>query len=399
MIHSSQVKLALPSDSSIFSRSEERTKASVWLTLAPGVRLTPEQVRGLQVHIAHSIQNLYPDDVSILDHNSTLLSRRADGDAQLAEMRQRVEEEKRGKILDLLEKKVGPGNALVSVTAVLDTVSRKETRTIYDTSNPAERIRKTREEEEESPTGGSGGVPGTESNTGEATAGASWAGGTSRSVTSEESETDYPTTMTETEYRPGEVVRQSVAVVLDLRRSTDENEEVNYVSWGEENLRLWEGLIKDAVGFNSSRGDSVTIEEDSFEHSHRVEQELRETQVIEQTRRMYDIFDWGDWTSFIKIPALLLLIFFIFWFVVRPISRRVLSPIMQMPGAMAGPMIPDELPKTVEELEAEMEERLDEELELAGQVKKGTILKKRVTELALNEPESFTQLIRTWLYE
>ena len=62
--------------------------------------------------------------------------------------------------------------------------------------------------------------------------------------------------------------------------------------------------------------------------------------------------------------------------------------------------LPEELPKTVEELEAEMEEQLEEELEIgAREVKKGAVLKKRITELAKAEPESFLQLIRTWLYE
>jgi len=398
-IYASQVKLALPPTSGFLGRTREPAKASVWLTLAPGARLTPEQVRGLQVQIAHSIQNLSADDVSVLDHNSNLLSQRADGDSGLVQLKHNIEQSKREKILRLLEKKVGPGNALVSVTAALNTVSRKETRTDYDVSRPAERSRSTREEEETNGLG-SEGAPGTESNTGEAPATTSGAGGGTRSVTQEESRIDYPTTLTETEYRPGEIKRQSVAVVIDLQRTVGEDGQVQYVSWGEENLQRWSQLLSNAVGIDTSRGDSLTLEEDSFEHAHRMERELEEQRLIEQNRRMYDLFDWGDWTSFIKIPILLVLLFIVLWFIVRPVGKRVLTPLFQASGVSIRRQLPEELPKTVEELEAEMEEQLEGELDLGTrEVKKGAILKKRVTELAKSEPENFTQLIRTWLYE
>ncbi len=398
LITSSQVKLALPPDTGFLTSTRQPAKASVWLTLSPGGTLSHAQVRGLQIQIAHSIQNLLADDVSILDHNSNLLSSRADDDSMLAEMRLTIEQEKREKILNLLDKKVGPGNALVSVTAELETVSRKSTSTEIDISRPAERIRKTREEEESSGMGAQG-VPGTETNTGEETAAAGGGGGGNRTMTEEESQIDYPTTLTEVERRPGEIVRQSVAVVIDLRRTEGEDGSLEFVSWGDENLQRWQSLLQNAVGLDEQRGDTLTLEEDSFEHSHRMEQELEERLVIEQNRRMYDIMDWTDWTSLIKIPVIILLAFFVLWFVIRPMGKRVLAPLLQLPaGTMAA--LPERLPKTVEELEAEMEGKLEEELDIgAREVKKGTILKKRIAELAKSEPETFMQLIRSWLYE
>jgi len=398
LITSSQVKLALPPDTGFLTSTRQPAKASVWLTLSPGATLSHAQVRGLQIQIAHSIQNLLADDVSILDHNSNLLSSRADDDSMLAEMRLTIEQEKREKILNLLDKKVGPGNALVSVTAELETVSRKSTSTEIDISRPAERIRKTREEEESSGMGAQG-VPGTETNTGEETAAAGGGGGGNRTMTEEESQIDYPTTLTEVERRPGEIVRQSVAVVIDLRRTEGEDGSLEFVSWGDENLQRWQSLLQNAVGLDEQRGDTLTLEEDSFEHSHRMEQELEERLVIEQNRRMYDIMDWTDWTSLIKIPVIILLAFFVLWFVIRPMGKRVLAPLLQLPaGTMAA--LPERLPKTVEELEAEMEGKLEEELDIgAREVKKGTILKKRIAELAKSEPETFMQLIRSWLYE
>jgi flagellar M-ring protein FliF len=260
-------------------------------------------------------------------------------------------------------------------------------------------VRKTTEEEETNGQGAQG-VPGTETNTGEATAAAAGGAGGNRTLSQEESQIDYPTTLTEVERRPGDIKRQSVAVVIDLRRTVGEDGSLQFVSWGAENLQRWEELLKNAVGLDEQRGDTLTLEEDSFEHSHRMEQEVEQQRLIEQNRRMYDPFDWTDWTSLVKIPLIVLVVFIALWFIVRPVGKRVLAPLLQLPVGRAAAALPERLPKTVEELEAEMEEKLEEELDIGTrEVKKGTILKKRISELAKNEPETFMQLIRSWLYE
>lgn len=397
MIHASQVRLALPEDRGFLASSEQPAKASVWLTLRPGARLSDEQVRGLQIQIAHSIQNLQADDVSILDHNSNLLSQRT-GDTVLAVVRQKEEQRIKEQVVNLLGQTLDPGRIRVAATVELDRISRKETRKDIDTTKPAETSFQS-VEEESSGGGGAGGAPGTEANTGDATA-SGYRGAASSSTRSEESrQTDYPTVLTEVEYKPGEVKKRSVAVVIDLRRTLNEDGTEQYVSWGQNSLQNWEQALHDAVGIDETRGDRLTLTETSFEHLHRMAVELERDQLIQQQRRMYDLFDWSDWTSFIKIPVIILFSFILLWFFVRPIGKRVLAPLLALPSRSVG-QIPDRLPKTVEELEAEMEGRLEEELELPPkEVKKGTVLKKRLVELAKNEPEGFSQLVRSWLYE
>ena len=196
------------------------------------------------------------------------------------------------------------------------------------------------------------------------------------------------------------MVRQSVAVVIDLRRTVNqETGEVEYVSWGQENLQRWIALLGNAVGVDESRGDMLTLEEDSFEHSHRMEQELEELKVVQQNRNM-----WTRSTGRLDLlrqgpdhPAARL-----YNPLVHPPAdgQARVGSVADTSGRFHATAVAEELPKTVEELEAEMEEQLEEELEIgAREVKKGAVLKKRITELAKAEPESFLQLIRTWLYE
>ncbi len=355
-------------------------------------------MRGLQIQIAHSISNLQPENVSILDHRSNLLSERPGEDAVLVQAQRKEEERIKEAVLNLLGQTLDPGRIRVSATVELNRISRKETKKEIDSSSPAETYFESVEEEETSGAG-AGGVPGVETNTGGGAAIGSGSNAGTRTRTEEKRRTDYPTTVTEIEYKPGEVNRKSVAVVIDLRRQIDEEGSEQYVSWGDEQLRSWEQALRNAVGIDEERGDTLRLDETSFEHLHQMAVELKQEQEVQQQQRMYNILDWSDWTSFIKIPILLLIGFILLWFIVRPVGKRVLAPILSLPMRTTR-RLPEQLPKTVEELEAEMESRLKEELELpAREVKKGTVLKKRLSELARNEPESFSQLLRSWLYE
>ncbi|NKB31537.1 MAG: flagellar M-ring protein FliF [Pseudomonadales bacterium] len=65
-----------------------------------------------------------------------------------------------------------------------------------------------------------------------------------------------------TNHDPIAINRVSVAVVLDDRPGTGEEE--GAVPWSAEALAQIETLVRDAVGFNEERGDSVTVVNNSF---------------------------------------------------------------------------------------------------------------------------------------
>jgi flagellar M-ring protein FliF len=401
-VDSSQVNLALPSESGFLARDDTPAKASIILKLRGGATLTPVQVHGIQNVVANSIQGLNSDNVIIVDQHSNPLSQSAEGDEVFSVAQMNEEKRIRQNIMNILEPALGANRVTVAASVELTRESKRTTEKKIENTQGAEVYLRSVESEE---TGGTrtGGIPGTETNTGEGSAATTGGTASSSSSTEEERRTDYPTTLIETELTPGDIKRKSVSVVIDLKKevTTDEDgrEVTQYVSWGDETLQEWRDALKRAAGIDDQRGDSLSLTEISFDNFHQMSDQIKMEQRTITQRRMFDIFDWSDWTALIKIPLLILAIFVIIWYVVRPIGKIVLEPLLQLPSAAAA-QIPEELPKTVEELEAEIEGKLVDEIDLAAkEVTKGTILKKRIAELAKNEPESFTQLLRTWLNE
>lgn len=407
-VDGSNVLLSLPQDNSFIAKNRDPAKASIILRLKPSASLSAEQIRGIQSTVANSIQGLTPSNVTITDQYSNPLSKSGDGTEiyNIAEM----DEVKRirNSIKNLLEPTVGISGVNVSASVEINMERKRETKKEIDTNRAAETTFETTEEEEKGGTG-AGGVPGAESNTGENTAGAGGTTGSSRTMTKEKRNTDYPTTLTETEKMPGEIKRKSVAVLVDKRRQVTRDEAgqevIEYVSWGDDTINSWKEAVKQAAGIDErpveegGRGDSFSFSEVSFDSLHQVATTIEKEERFLEQRKMLDIFDWSDWTALVKIPLLITILFAIFWFVIKPIGKIILEPVLQLPSQAAA-QIPEELPKTVEELEAEIEGKLEDEIDLASkEVTKGTILKKRIAELAKNEPEGFAQLLRTWLNE
>src|SRR5690606_8414879 len=73
-----RVHLAQEESSSVAISRRGPTKASVMVQLAPGYRLSSEQVVAIINLVANSMPNLDPKDVSVVDQYGTLLSRGVD---------------------------------------------------------------------------------------------------------------------------------------------------------------------------------------------------------------------------------------------------------------------------------------------------------------------------------
>ena len=62
-----------------------------------------------------------------------------------------------------------------------------------------------------------------------------------------------------TRQQQGRLTRLSVAVVMDDQVKVGANGETTHSPWGAEDLSRFTRLVQDAVGFDASRGDSVTV--------------------------------------------------------------------------------------------------------------------------------------------
>lgn len=123
-IESAQVHIVMPQQNLFVSQPQSTGKASVFLQLGTGVQLSGAQVAGIQQLVAHSVQGLSVNDVSVVDQNGVTLSTvsgtgGATGSTPSSELsaRQQLEAQMTQQLTAGLEQIVGPGNAVVMVHA------------------------------------------------------------------------------------------------------------------------------------------------------------------------------------------------------------------------------------------------------------------------------------------
>jgi flagellar M-ring protein FliF len=295
-VEAARVHLAVPVQSA-FVRSRREPSASVFLRLKPGRRLEPEQVSGIVHLVASSIPELEADQVTVVDQNGHLLSAPRNGataaaDAQL-EAARRLEETYTDRIEELLAPLVGAGRVRAQVAVDLDAGALEEAREQYRPDSQIVRSEQLAEQSAQSPLAGAGGIPGALTNQpppagvalppgapapaaqgraaqpgGDAAAAAAAAaslvaaaGNSSRQSTRN---FEIDRTLSYTKQPPGRVRRVTVAVLVDHVKSTGPDGKAVSTPLTTEQLTNVTQLVKDAVGFDAARGDSVNVVNASF---------------------------------------------------------------------------------------------------------------------------------------
>lgn len=275
-VKSARVHLAMPKPS-VFIRKTDQPEASVLLNLYGGRTLSEEQLAGIVHLVASSVPGLEAEQVSVIDQRGQLLSAREQQDGlgfskeQFKYVRQ-LEEDYRQRIVEILSPLVGARGVRAQVAADLDFTRAERTSEVYD---PETAVRSEQLVEEVSRDRGARGVPGTLSNQPPAEAlvaptpadGGTEAGGEAEPRRSSKRETrNYEVDKTISYVRePSGVLRRlSVAVVLDYREQLNAQGAVERVALTPEELARMTGLIKEAVGFNEERGDTVNVINASF---------------------------------------------------------------------------------------------------------------------------------------
>jgi flagellar M-ring protein FliF len=113
---------------SIFAANKTQTTASVALRLQPGFEISQSSIAAITHLVAGAVENLKPENVTIVDSNGRLLSRSSDeafdnGATTVADYRERVERNLSKKAEDMLVAVLGPGRASVKVSAEIDMTS------------------------------------------------------------------------------------------------------------------------------------------------------------------------------------------------------------------------------------------------------------------------------------
>lgn len=289
-VDSARVHLALPRPT-VFVRDRATPTASVIINLHPGRRLDDAQVAGIVHLVASSVPDLDAERVTVVDQRGRLLTSPQDhASAGLTgrdlDYVQRLEENYVRRITDLLAPVLGPDGFRAQVAADVDFTRVESTRESFDPDNTVLRSEQLHEDVNNMPIGPAG-VPGTLSNQppqagiavaaigagSQAATGAVGAGAEGAIIepappqnTSRRSTRNFEVdrTVSHTKQAPASLRRLSVAVVVDDKTTVGEEGAAVRQPVSAAEMEHIETLVREAVGFDATRGDSVNVINASF---------------------------------------------------------------------------------------------------------------------------------------
>lgn len=250
-VQTARVHLARP-EPSPFVREQKPVTASVVVKLRPGRSLSRQQVAGIVALVSRAIENLKPENVIIVDTTGRQLSDSRTPESEgiptaQMEYRRDMENYLAAKAESILAAHLGPGRAVVKVSADIDFKRLRERSKSYLQPGVISSERST----EEKSTGGSSarGVPGTGSNA--RPGGVQQAGGVGGSSNGQTNATDYlvPFTERELEDRMGGLQRLTIAALVDLAPGEGENNRTLI------SVTDAQDLIKQAIGYKQGRDE------------------------------------------------------------------------------------------------------------------------------------------------
>jgi flagellar M-ring protein FliF len=344
---------------SAFVRDRQPPSASVFLQLRSGGRLSGEQISAITHLVASSVPELTSEQVTVVDQQGRLLSSPQGHDdaalhQQQLELSRQVEEEYAQRVESLLAPLVGPGRVRAQVVAQFDMSAVEEAREQYRPDSQIVRSEQTSEEQSANGAGGPRGVPGSLSNQPPdagvalpASAGASLAAakvpatgpaaadGTAAAVTPGNSAKqatrnfEIDRTVAYTRQPGGRLKRLSVAVLIDNARTAGKDGKVAERAMTDKELERITSLVKDAVGFDQSRGDSVNVMNAAWSGEPIANGAIEATAI--------PIWEKAWVQQLVKILAGLIIVIVLVFMVVKPTLNQLLAPLKPAPAPKALP--------------------------------------------------------------
>ena len=268
-VRNARVHLALPKQS-VFVRDQRKPRASVFVELYAGRDLSRDQVEAIVNLVASSVSEMDHADVSVVDQKGNLLSKIEEQSGEMLahkqlEYTEKVQSSITQAVNNILKPVLGTDNYKAEVSADVDFTVQEQSEELYNPDLIALRSEQLLNEENADKT--NGGIPGALSNQPPAAAnapevangggGAGGAGVNRRSESTRNYEIDR--TLSYKQQQVGRIRRLTVAVVVNDRASLNADGDTVYSPWTDNDLQRLEILVKDAVGFNAARGDSVNV--------------------------------------------------------------------------------------------------------------------------------------------
>ena len=309
-VAAARVHLAIPKPS-VFIKEQQKPSASVVLSLQGGRLLDSAQVSAIVHLISSSVPEMSAKNVTVVDQNGTLLSANHDGstgeglDANQLKYVQQIEQSYIKRIEALLTPMLGANNVRAQVSADVDFSRTEQTSESYKPNQPPNES-SVRSQQSTETINGSGlnasGVPGALTNQPPvpatapivvATTGAAKTDATgSISNLQKESTVNYEVdrTIRHTVLPIGSVKRLSVAVVVNgTRKTLDAKGKSISKTLSDAEKEQINNLVKDAMGFDQTRGDSLNVQVTAFNESKETMEDLplwKQPETIELSKEL-----------------------------------------------------------------------------------------------------------------
>lgn len=290
IVESARVHLAIPKQSA-FARKASKPAASVVLNIAPGWVIDDAQTASIVNIVASSVPGMGAEQVTVVDGSGRLLSSKGDRSDMLLSSTQfdytrKLEDRYVKRIVDIISPMAGSEGVRAQVVADIDFTSQEKTTESYTPEKKAVRSEQLFEQSSNQP--GVAGIPGALTNVPPAggtvnpeNAGQGANGSSGNNSSREVRNYEIDKTISHTRQSPVELKRLSVAVVIDYRSSTDKKGKVTRAPIAEDEMQRLTNLIKEAVGLDEKRGDTINIVNTPFQVPEAIEA-LPEPPIWEQ---------------------------------------------------------------------------------------------------------------------
>lgn len=391
-VQSARVHLAMPKDS-VFVSEQKSPTASVLLNLHPGRVLDLQQISAIVHLVASSVPELPIKNVTVVDQHGNLLSESgkmasANGmDPSQIKYVQDLQQNVVKRIESIITPIVGPNNVRAEATADVDfSRSQQAVETYKPNQTPdAMVVRSQQTSESLDGNGKPGGVPGALTNQPPAPATApiiaqdavAPANGETSTNTRKDATVNYEVdkTIQYVQQGVGGLKRLSVAVVVNYKKSTDKDGKVVMTPLTAAETTQINNLVKEAMGFNAERGDSVNVVNTPFA---RAEQEILPDVPWWKQSENVEYIQMAKTAGKYLLMALLLLILYL----------RVLKPMLKkLSASMAPPPVSQN---------AQLQHADAGVLALPGQRNYQDNLA-RAQKMANEDPRVVANIVKTWV--
>lgn len=378
-VRSSRVLINEPAPG-LFGETTGQASASVFVDLAPGNNLSAGQVRGIMNLVAHSVSGMPVKSVSVVDQSGLVLSSGvlsgnglASGVSGVSQAELAAENSMasqiRNNVENMLTQVLGPGNAVVQVSAILNFNHSTVHSTQYGKGVLSQQQVQT--------STSTGSVPpstavGTAGNTATTTVSSSSASASSNSSNSKTTVNKYDVNNTKTVQTipAGQIARLTVAVVVNQKLTAKEASSIK-------------NLVANAAGVNFKAGDQLSVVGMPFNRT-AVSQAMASMQKAQRSQTLRQ-----------GIAALLgvLALVFVFLMIRRTMKNRPAvaeAPAIRLPTAV-GAQVDFQEPMSVADLLNEMRAAKEPTISDAA--------RERLDEMARNDPETAARLLKAWMEE